>query len=126
VIEEESLEPPEPDYAHLPSRPFQTTRPVQSGGGRGKKLTIKEGELASLKEQIEKANAARAFKERFSTGQRGNVVTVGEDGVVRRLQREKPEEQFDDEIDNIDTFLAELDMQKGAFTFMSLLMIRFL
>jgi len=114
------LEPPEPDYAHLPARPFQTQKQVPnvnqiSGVGRGKKQVIKETDLAPLKAQIAKANAARAFKERFAVGQKGNVLTVGEDGVARRQRREKPEEEDeDDDLDDIDSFLAELDMKKGS------------
>lgn len=69
--------------------------------------------MAPLKAQIDKANAARAFKERFDVGQKGNVLTVGEDGVARRQRRERPEEEVDDELDDIDSFLAELDMTKG-------------
>ena len=124
VINEEDLEPPEPDYAHLPARPFQTKKTVQnpnqlSGSGRGKKQSIKETELAPLKAQIDKANAARAFKERFAVGQKGNVLTVGEDGVARRQSRERPEEaEVDDEVDDIDSFLAELDLQKGISTYL--------
>jgi hypothetical protein len=119
VVDESALEPPEPDYARLPARPFETKQSHRnaaqssSGVGRGKKMIIKEKELAPLKEQIDKANAARAFKERFSSGQKGNVVTVGEDGIARRQRREKPEEDLDDEIDDIDSFLAELDMQQS-------------
>lgn len=114
------MEPPEPDYAHLPARPFQTKKPVpnanqSSGIGRGKKQSIKESELAPLKARIDKANAARAFKERFAGGQKGNVLTVGEDGIARRERREKPEEEVDD-LDDIDSFLAELDLQKGILT----------
>jgi hypothetical protein len=73
--------------------------------------------LAPLKAQIEKANNARAFKERFSSGQKGNVLTVGTDGVARRQKREKVELEEDDEIDDIDDFLAELDMHKGMSLF---------
>lgn len=118
VINEEDLEPPEPDYAHLPARPFEMRQKNQivnqtSGVGRGKKQLIKETELAPLKAQIDKANAARAFKERFSVGQRGNVLRVDEDGVARRQTKAKPEEEEDDDIDDIDRFLAELDMKKG-------------
>jgi hypothetical protein len=119
VIDEADLEPPEPDYAHLPARQFQTKSQLRntvqnsSGVGRGKKHTIKETELAPLKEQIDKANAARAFKERFSSGPRGNVVTVGQDGVARRQQRGPVEEEADEDFDDIDKFLAELDMQDG-------------
>jgi hypothetical protein len=69
--------------------------------------------LAPLKAQIEKANAARAFKERLSSRQQGNVLTIGEGGVARRQRKEKPEEEEEDEIDDIDNFLAELDMKKG-------------
>lgn len=69
--------------------------------------------MAPLKAQIDKANNARAFKERFSSGQKGNVVTVGEDGIARRQKKEKSELEEDDEIDDIDSFLAELDMHKG-------------
>jgi len=123
------LEPPEPDYAHLPARPFQTKKPVpnanqSSGIGRGKKQSIKESELAPLKAQIDKANAARAFKERFAAGQKGNVLTVGEDGIARRERREKPEEEVA-ELDDIDSFLAELDLQKGIFTVLDALMNRY-
>jgi len=118
VINEEDLEPPEPDYAHLPARPFEMRQKNQivnqtSGVGRGKKQLIKETELAPLKAQIDKANAARAFKERFSVGQRGNVLRVDEDGVARRQTKAKSEEEEDDDIDDIDSFLAELDMKKG-------------
>ena len=113
VIDEASLEPLEPDYAHLPARPFQTNKQTQSSVGRRKDLTIKESELTPLKAQIDKANAARAFKERFSSQQKGSVLTVGEDGTVRRQRRDKNEEEVDDEIGDIDTFLAELDMRKG-------------
>jgi hypothetical protein len=73
--------------------------------------------LAPLKAQIEKANNARAFKERFSSGQKGNVLTVGTDGIARRQKREKVEQEGDDEIDDIDDFLAELDMHKGMSLF---------
>ena len=119
VIDEADLEPPEPDYAHLPARQFQTKSHLRntvqnsSGAGRRKKHTMKETELAPLKEQIDKANAARAFKERFSSGPRGNVVTVGQDGVARRQQRGPVEEEADEDVDDIDKFLAELDMQDG-------------
>jgi hypothetical protein len=117
VIDEADLEPPEPDYAHLPARPFQTqsqlrnAAPIGSGVGRGKKHTIKETDLAPLKEQIDKANAARAFKERFSSGPRGKVVTVGQDGIARRQQRGTVDEEAAEDVDDIDQFLAELDMQ---------------
>jgi hypothetical protein len=117
VIDEADLEPPEPDYAHLPARPFQTegqlrnAAPIGSGGGRGKKHTIKQTDLAPLKEQIDKANAARAFKDRFSSAPRGKVVTVGQDGIARRQQREKVDEEVAEDVDDIDQFLAELDMQ---------------
>ena len=119
VIDEADLEPPEPDYAHLPARQFQTKSQLKNtlqtplGVGRGKKHTIKETELAPLKEQIDKANAARAFKERFSSGPRGNVVTVGQDGVARRQQKAAVQEEPDEDVDDIDKFLAELDMQQG-------------
>lgn len=113
VIDEASLEPPEPDYAHLAARPFQTNKQTRSSVGRSKNLTIKESELTSLKAQIDKANAARAFKERFSSQQKGSVLTVGEDGTVRRQRRDKNEAEVDDEIGDIDTFLAELDMRNG-------------
>jgi hypothetical protein len=118
VIDESALEPPEPDYARLPARPFETEKQVSHSGqsaaiNRGKKLIIKESELAPLKAQIKKADAARAFKERFGSGQKANVLSIGEDGIARRQQRVKPEEEVDDEIDDIDSFLAELDMHKG-------------
>lgn len=118
VIDDAALEPPEPDYAHLPARPFEVRRhnntaQTSATAGRGKKLTVKEKELAPLKAQMEKANAARAFKERFSSTQKGNILTIGEDGVARRQTKEKHEEEVDDEVDDIDTFLAELDMRKG-------------
>ena len=119
VINEEALEPPEPDYAHLPARPFQTRRQLQNigqqstGAGRGKKHTISEKELAPLKSQIDKANAARAFKERFGSTPKGNVITVGEDGVARRQHKEKVDDESDEGLEDIDTFLAELDMKKG-------------
>jgi hypothetical protein len=117
VIDETALEPPEPDYAHLPARPFETkkqpknAKPSFTGAGHGKQYTIKEKELVPLKARIDKANAARAFKERFAPTQRGNVLTIGEDGIARRQRRENPDEEVDDEIDEIDTFLAELDMK---------------
>src|SRR5947207_4555567 len=119
VIDEsalESIEPPEPDYAHLPARPFETKKQLQnvglsSGGvGRGKKLTIKETEIAPLKAQIDKSDAARAYKERFGSGQKGNVLRIGQDGIARRQQKVKSNEEVDNEIDDIDSFLAELDM----------------
>src|SRR5437762_4104706 len=114
VIDESALEPPEPDYVHLPARPFETKKQLQIVGqssgvvGRAKKLTIKETEIAPLKAQIEKANAARAFKERFGSKQKGNVLSIGQDGIARRQQRVKSNEEVDDEIDDIDSFLAEL------------------
>jgi hypothetical protein len=120
VINEEDLEPPEPDYAHLPARPFEARKQGQSvnqisGIGRGKKQqSIKETELAPLKAQIDKANAARAFKERFSVGHRGNVLRVDEDGVARRQIKERLEEEEEEDIDDIDRFLAELDIKKGT------------
>lgn len=80
--------------------------------------------MAPLKAQIDKANAARAFKERFAAGQKGNVLTVGEDGIARRERREKPEEEVA-ELDDIDSFLAELDLQKGIFTVLDALMNRY-
>ena len=121
VIDESALEPPEPDYVHLPARPFETKKQLQIVGqssgvvGRAKKLTIKETEIAPLKAQIEKANAARAFKERFGSKQKGNVLSIGQDGIARRQQRVKSNEEVDDEIDDIDSFLAELDIHKGIF-----------
>ena len=54
-----------------------------------------------------------AFKERFSGGKRANVITVGENGIVRRQTKEKPEQEIVGEIDDVDAFLAELDMNKG-------------
>lgn len=122
VIDEEALLPPEPDYAHLPARPFQTKRQLQNAGqpstgaGRGKKHTITEKELAPLKSQIDKANAARAFKDRFGSTQTGNVLTVGADGIARRQQKEKVEDESDGDFEDIDSFLAELDLKKGIVT----------
>ena len=116
VIDESALEPPEPDYAHLPARPFEPAKPPRLQG-RKKNLSIKESDLAPLKAQIDKANAARAFKERFSSGQKGNVLIIDEEGTARKLQRSKEEEDVDDEIDDIDTFLNELDMQDRIFPF---------
>ena len=78
---------------------------------------MKETELQPLKEQIEKANAARAFKERFSVGEkRGNVIRVAEDGrVVKEGTRGLEEDEEDeDEVDDIDKFLAELDLKNTA------------
>ena len=43
VIDESALEPPEPDYAHLPARPFETKKQLQIVGqssgvvGRGQR-----------------------------------------------------------------------------------------
>ena len=123
VIDESALEPPEPDYAHLPARPFEPTKPPRPQGGK-KNLSIKESELAPLKAQIDKANAARAFKERFSSGQKGNVVII-EDGVARRqVTRKEEEEDQDDNVDDIDTFLSELDVREGIFLIDRLLMNR--
>ena len=116
VIDESALEPPEPDYAHLHARPFEPNKPPRPHGGK-KNHTIKESELAPLKAQIDKANAARAFKERFSSGQKGNVVIVDEEGTARKLQRPKQEDDVDDEVDDIDNFLNELDMRDGIFIF---------
>jgi len=78
---------------------------------------MKENELQPLKEQIDKANAARAFKERFSVGQkRGNVIRVGEDGRVVKEGKMglEEDEEDDDELEDIDKFLAELDLKKAA------------
>jgi len=78
---------------------------------------MKENELQPLKEQIDKANAARAFKERFSVGQkRGNVIRVGEDGRVVKEGKMglEEDEEDDDEVEDIDKFLAELDLKKAA------------
>jgi hypothetical protein len=73
---------------------------------------MKETELAPLKSRIEKANAARAFKDRFSTLSTAKVLTIGDDGVARRQKKEKEDgEERDAEIDDIDSFLAELDMK---------------
>ena len=88
-------------------------------------MTIKETELAPLKAQIEKANAARAFKERFGSGQKANILSIGEDGIARRQQRVKSDEEVDDEIDDIDCFLAELDMHKGRSPLILWLINRF-
>jgi len=118
VIDESALEPPEPDYAHLPARPFEPTKPHRPQVGK-KNISIKESELAPLKAQIDKANAARAFKERFASGQKGNVVII-EDGVARRQVTRKEEEEEgdqDDDVDDIDTFLSELDMRAGPARF---------
>ena len=124
VIDESALEPPEPDYAHLPARPFEPTKTPRAQGGK-KNLSIKESELAPLKAQIDKANSARAFKERFSSGQKGNVVII-EDGVARRqVTRKEEEEDQDDDVDDIDTFLSELDIREGIFLIDRLLMNRF-
>lgn len=115
MIDEEAFEPPEPDYAHLPARSFQTkpqTRPAPSGSGRSKKLTIKESELAPMKANIDKANAAREFKDRFSLRE-NKVLTVGDDGIARRQRRQVDDEDVDDDIGDIDSFLAELDMNDG-------------
>jgi hypothetical protein len=99
----------------MQARPFQTKPPsVQptTSLGRGKKLTMKETDLAPLKSRIEKANAARAFKDRFSTSSTAKVLTIGEDGIARRQRKEKEDgEEQDSEIDDIDSFLAELDMK---------------
>jgi hypothetical protein len=85
---------------------------------------MKETELAPLKSRIEKANAARAFKDRFSTSSAPKVLTIGEDGVARRPRKEKEDgEERDSGIDDIDSFLAELDM-KGEFLAVGLLIAR--
>ena len=124
VIDESALELPTPDYAHIPARPFEPTKQPRSHGGK-KNLTIKESELAPLKARIDKANAARAFKERFSSGRRGNVVII-EDGVARKQTRPKEEDNVDeDEFDDIDRFLNELDIREGIIKFNSLLINRF-
>ena len=99
----------------MQARPFDpklpSTQPPPSVG-KGKKLTIKETELAPLKSRIEKANAARAFKDRFSTSSTVKVLTIGEDGVARRQHKEKEDrDERGSEIDDIDSFLAELDMK---------------
>ena len=86
---------------------------------------LKETELAPLKAQIDKANAARAFKERFSSSKtRGKVLLIGEDGVARRPPRvDKEEEEEDSDIDNIDTFLAELDIKGDTAPYCEFLFI---
>jgi hypothetical protein len=112
VIDEEAFEPPAPDYAHLPARQFQprTRTGAPSTAPNRKKLTIKESELAPMKVQIDKANAARAFKDRFSSGHTANVLRIDEGGVARRQKKSASEEDMEDEIDDIDSFLAELDV----------------
>ena len=133
IDQEEALAPPEPDYAHMRARPFETklatTIPSQSSGngvGRGvKKLTLRETELAPLKAQIDKANAARAFKERFSSSKTGgNILLIGQDGVARRPRRvDEDKEEQDSEIDDIDTFLAELDLKGDAVPYCEIFLI---
>jgi hypothetical protein len=111
VIDESMFEPPEPDYAHLPAREFGT-KPRQgtlTKAPHRKKYTVKESELAPMRAQIEKANAARAFKDRFSN-HTANIVRISEDGTARRQLKKAQEKAEEDEIDDIDDFLAELDM----------------
>jgi hypothetical protein len=103
----------------MQARPFETNPTLNNlsqpsaGVGRGKKLRLKETELAPLKAQIDKANAARAFKERFSSSQTAKVLTIGDDGIARRQRKAKDDEELEDdsEVDDIDNFLAELDMK---------------
>lgn len=68
-----------------------------------------------MKAQIDKANAAREFKERFGSTQKGNVLTVGEDGIARRRRIDQHSDQSDGGLEDIDTFLAELDQKSTTF-----------
>jgi len=117
----------------MQARPFETklaatipSHASRGAVGRGvKKLTLRETELAPLKAQIDKANAARAFKERFSSSNTGgNVLLIGEDGVARRPRKvDEDTEEQDSDTNDIDTFLAELDLKGDAVPYCELLLI---
>lgn len=67
-----------------------------------------------MKAQIDKANAARAFKDRFSE-HTANIVRIDEEGIAKRLKKKVEDHDEEDEIDDIDDFLAELDMNDPEF-----------